>query len=226
MRTWRLLCLSVLLVACGGAPTRAPETEPAEPIARRAKDVPDDCTQQPGKPPPQPLIREYTGLAAGARCQREVYTIMGGVTHFLGVKCEYCHVPGDKQAMTHRKRIANWMARDLIPSLALKNGKAKLWCNDCHDGKAKFLGAPRDQKWAVEWMLTHMVDDLQGSDGAALRCRDCHGGNVGTPEFSKKVILTDQLPGRREAKGPPTADVPDAGAPAVDAGAVGADGGA
>jgi hypothetical protein len=91
--------------------------------------------------------------------------------------------------MTHRKRIANWMARELIPSLAKKNGSAELWCNDCHDGKAKILGNPRNDEWAVEWMLTHLVSDFNAAGGEPLRCKACHGGNLGTPEFSRKVIL-------------------------------------
>ncbi len=212
-RSRLVLSLTTLVVGCGGAPKRAPESEQPEPVARRARDVADDCTPQPGKPPPEPLIREYTGLAAKARCQREVYTIMGGVKHFLGVQCEYCHVPGDKSAMTHRKRIANWMARELIPSLAKKNGAAELWCNDCHDGKAKILGAPRDQKWATEWMLTHLVSDFNAADGEPLRCKSCHGGNVGTPEFRRKVILTEQLPARPRVQGVSDAGAPPAAAP-------------
>src|SRR6185436_10453240 len=104
------IVLGALFGACSAAPLPAePPPAPAAP-PRRAADVPDDCVQQPGKPPPKPLERKYTGVAAKARCQREVFTIMGGHTHFLGVKCAYCHLEPDYKAMTHRKQIANWMA--------------------------------------------------------------------------------------------------------------------
>ncbi len=145
----------------------------------------------------------YEGVAAKARCQREVYTIMGGLTHFLGVQCEYCHVKDEYRAPTHRKAIANWMARELIPTLSKKTG-GETWCNDCHvvngKGTAKILGNPRKQSWAIEWMTTHLTDDFERSaDHAALRCKDCHGANLGSPEFRRRIILTNHLPPRPAA---------------------------
>jgi hypothetical protein len=194
--------VSAGLGACGGAP----EPAASAPVAiatssaatpRRAVDVPDDCEQQPGKPPADPLERTYTGVAAKARCQREVYTIMGGVTHFLGVECKYCHLVPDYRAMTHRKEIANWMAADLIPSLQKKDG-GKVWCNSCHTsgdkGVAKILGEPRQQSFAIEWMTTHLVEDFDTKKGSPLHCKSCHQGNLGSPEFQRKIILTNNLP--------------------------------
>jgi hypothetical protein len=203
------LLIGALLGACGGAPERAPSS-PAPPgssasapsgssgVPSAVRAVPDDCEQQSGQPPPEPLARTYTGVAAKARCQREVYTIMGGVTHFLGVKCQYCHLVPDYKAMTHRKEIANWMASDLIPSLQRKKNGAAPWCNNCHmaegKGVAKILGDPRRPSFAVEWMTTHMVEDFQSKAGSALHCKSCHVGNVGTPQFERHVILTNHLP--------------------------------
>lgn len=160
--------------------------------------MPDDCALLPGKPPPEPLERKYTGVAAKARCQREVYTIMGGVTHFLGVKCQYCHVKDHYRVMTSRMRIANWMASQLIPRLRKKQDGSTPWCNDCHvvDGKgtAKILGFPRNRPWAIEWMMTHLVADFETSSGNALHCKSCHLANLGSPRFERHVILTDNLP--------------------------------
>lgn len=203
-----LLLLGVVSAACGGAPEWA-QTSPGESarpgsaasVATAAPssqhDGPDDCEQEPGRPPPEPLARTYTGVAAKARCQREVYAIMGDVTHFLGVQCQYCHLVPDYKAMTHRKEIANWMASDLIPSLQRKKDGAAPWCNDCHmaegKGVAKILGDPRRPSFAVEWMTTHLVEDFQSNAGATLHCKDCHIGSVGTPEFERKVILTNRL---------------------------------
>ena len=141
-RGFLLFCGFVsVLVACGTAP------QPAQPPTEKAKlekpslnaAVDDVCLERSGKPPPQPLLRNYAGLAKAARCQREVYTIMGGVTHFLGVKCAHCHREPDYALMTHQKRVANWMVRELIPALNKKGG-GEVWCNDCHQGKAKILG--------------------------------------------------------------------------------------
>jgi hypothetical protein len=191
--------IAALLAACGAAPERASTpTRPAPTLNVPQKAlISDDCEPEPGKPPPEPLERTYTGVAAKARCQREVYTIMGGVTHFLGVKCNYCHLVPDYRAMTHRKEIANWMASELIPSLQKKNG-AQAWCNDCHvnegKGVAKILGDPRQPTFAVEWMTTHLVEDFQSKGGSALHCKACHQGNLGTPEFQRRVILSDHLP--------------------------------
>ncbi|HEV8245132.1 MAG TPA: hypothetical protein VGP93_05165, partial [Polyangiaceae bacterium] len=160
--------------------------------------MPDDCAIIPGQPLPEPLERKYEGVAAAARCQREVYTIMGGVTHFLGVQCEYCHVKDDFKAPTERKAIANWMASELIPRLEKKTG-GKVWCNDCHvvngNGTAKILGNPRKRSWAIEWMTTHLSESFaRSADHEPLRCKNCHGANLGSPAFQPKIIMTDHLP--------------------------------
>lgn len=173
----------------------------------------DDCAAEAGKPPPEPLLKEYTGVARKARCQREVYTIMGGVTHFLGVDCKHCHLEPNYAAMTHRKEIANWMARELIPRLEKRSGGGEPWCNDCHQGKAKILGDPRKPQFAIDWMTTHLVEDFDTSLGKPLRCRSCHKGDLGSPEFQRKIILTGNLPeGRalapKKAPTPPATSAP------------------
>jgi hypothetical protein len=157
--------------------------------------VEDDCAVQAGKSPPAPLRTQYTGVAKAARCDREVYTIMGGVSHFLGVECKHCHLEPDYQADTHNKQIANWMARELIPRLELREQEqgeravAGVWCNDCHAGKAKFLGSPRRRDFAIDWMTTHLVEDFSTRAGKPPKCKDCHGGDLGSAEFRTKIIL-------------------------------------
>ena len=115
----------------------------------------------------------------------------------------------------------NWMARELIPRLEKKSG-GRVWCNDCHaaSGKAgsKILKDPRSESFAIEWMTTHLVEDFSARGGAPLRCKSCHKGNLGSPEFQKKIILADEAPA------PPTKSesASDAGAePASDAAASG-----
>lgn len=194
----------LLLAACYGGKRAAPEpqaaaSKPARPL-KRAKMVVDDCAERPGLPPPAPLRARYTGVAQAARCDREVYTIMGGVSHFLGVECKHCHLEPDYQADTHNKQIANWMARELIPRLELREqaqgerAVAGVWCNDCHAGKAKFLGSPRRRDFAIDWMTTHLVEDFSTRAGKPPKCKDCHGGDLGSAEFRTKIIL-GELPG-------------------------------
>jgi hypothetical protein len=212
-----VLLLLASAIACGAAPTTTPvdpgEGEQVTRSAPRRADLVDDCAPIPGQAPPQPLAKQYTGVAAKARCQREVYTIMGGLTHFLGVRCAYCHEEPDYAKMTHRKHVANWMARELIPSLSKRNGSGEIWCNDCHlvDGKgtAKILGNPRDRRWAIEWMTTHLVDDFDAAGGNPLRCKHCHQGNLGSREFQPKIILTQRLPAEPNRPAEPEPSAPE-----------------
>jgi hypothetical protein len=191
--------LAGLLGACGGSGASAPTTQavaaagPAATLGTRRADLADDCAQEPGKPPPEPLRIPFTGVAKHARCQREVYTIMGGVTHFLGVECRHCHQEPDYTADTHNKQIANWMARELVPRLQQrsKQGDTAVWCKDCHAGKAKLLGNPRQRSFAIEWMTTHLVEELETTSGKSLKCKQCHQGDVGSPEFKPKIILSE-----------------------------------
>jgi hypothetical protein len=197
-RLFAPLALLLLDAACGAPPApveaRAKAPALAASLGKRRTDIADDCVVEPGKPPPEPLRIQYAGVAKAARCQREVYTIMGGVTHFLGTECRHCHLEPDYAADTHNKQIANWMARELLPRLSKRvaeAGSKDVWCQDCHQGKAKFLGDPRRRDFAIEWMTTHMVDDFETVAGQPPKCKDCHGGDLGSPEFRSKVILSD-----------------------------------
>jgi len=196
------LFLFVSILGCGGPPPKAPPSEPAATavLGKRRADLPDPCEAQPGKPPPQPLRTAYTGLAKAARCQDEVFTIMGGVTHFLGVACKHCHLEPDYAADTHNKQVANWMARELVPKLqkrASQAGAARdIWCQDCHAGKPKLLGNPRRRDLAIDWMTTHLSQTFDTLADQPPQCKSCHGADLGSPEFRSQVILTalDGLP--------------------------------
>lgn len=122
---------------------------------------------------------------------------MADVSEALGVGCDHCHAPHDFRVATPRKEIANWMARELVPRLSLKSGGQAVTCADCHthEGKAvaKILGAPRSESRAIEWMTTELVEKFSLVDGAPLRCKTCHGANLGTPEFQRHLLGTDAL---------------------------------
>ncbi|HYQ18168.1 MAG TPA: hypothetical protein VEQ58_20480, partial [Polyangiaceae bacterium] len=164
---WTALVFAAFVGACGApAPVSQPNAPRGEPaLGKRRADLPGDCEQQLGKPPPEPLKAQYTGLAKAARCQNEVFTIMGGVTHFLGVPCKHCHQEPDYAADTHNKQIANWMARELVPRLRKRvagaDGSKDVWCRDCHAGKPKLLGNPRKRDVAIEWMTTHLTEPFE-----------------------------------------------------------------
>lgn len=191
------LAFSVLLGSCGSPPAQqGPDSQakaPADAVLKRRADLPDDCEAVVGQPPPEPLRQPYTGVAKAARCQRAVFTIMGGLTHFLGVECRHCHLEPDYAADTHNKQIANWMARELVPRLQKRvagtDGSREVWCQDCHAGKPKLLGDPRRRDVAIEWMTTHLGEDFGSVAGKPPKCRDCHGGDLGSPAFRPKIIL-------------------------------------
>lgn len=193
-----------------GSPSEAPPDS-----GKRRADLPDDCEERPGEPPPEPLRIPYDGVAKAARCQREVYTIMGGVTHFLGVPCKHCHLEPDYAADTHNKAVANWMARELVPRLRKAGDGGEVWCKDCHAGKPKLLGNPRRRDVAIDWMTAHLTEDFTTLGGKPPKCKECHGGDLGSPAFRTKVILEGALglpaPAASSAAPPPPA-VPDFGA--------------
>ncbi len=202
----------LLIGACGAPPAPTPpshSTSPAATLGKRRVDILDDCDVEPGKPAPEPLRIAYTGVARDARCQRAVYTLMGGLTHFLGVECRHCHLEPDYAADTHNKQLANWMARELVPRLQRRvsdeGGGRDVWCQDCHAGKPKFLGNPRRRDFAIEWMTTHLVEDFDTLAGKPPKCRDCHGGGLGSPDFHPKVIL-GELSGLPRPVGPMVSD--------------------
>ncbi|HEX2875872.1 MAG TPA: cytochrome c3 family protein [Polyangiaceae bacterium] len=211
------LAFSVLVASCGAPPAqKAPPSPSAKAKLVRRADLPDDCEVLPGKPAPEPLRIPYEGVARAARCQRAVYTIMGGLTHFLGVPCKHCHLEPDYAADTHNKQIANWMARELVPRLQRRvdttSGSTdhQVWCQDCHAGKPKFLGDPRRRDFAIEWMTTHLGEDFETTTGNPPKCRDCHGGDLGSPEFKPKLILSEL--GGLPRPSPPAAAAPPAAA--------------
>ena len=187
----------MLAAACGAPPPPSPPPSKSKPpsLGKRRTDIPDDCQIEAGKPPPEPLRVAYTGVAKAAQCQRAVFTIMGGLTHFLGVQCKHCHLEPDYAADTHNKQIANWMARELVPRLQKRaadpSGNKDVWCADCHAGQPKFLGDPRRRDVAIEWMTTHLAPDFDTAAGKPPKCKDCHGGDLGTPQFRSKIILSE-----------------------------------
>jgi len=182
------------LVACSGAPIPAGDSAPH--AVSPVEPAKDPCLAEPGKPPPEALARTYEGVLAKARCRAEVDVIMAGVSRALGVKCNYCHLEPDFTADTQQKRIANFMARELVPRLRAKDGRT-VTCESCHmqagRGVAKILGSPRSESRALEWMTAELVETFESQAHTPLRCSSCHGANWGSPAFQRHVLLSDAL---------------------------------
>jgi hypothetical protein len=206
---------------CGGA---EPEPETPAPVAKApAKSDFNPCE---GKGPP---AKVYEGLARDARCEQEVFLTMAGTATALGRDCDGCHVRKegggkddyDYPVMTDQKRVANWMKHQFNDRLVHKDG-SPVKCASCHkagakDGKpaGKFLGTPRDKKYAMEWMNLVMVNEFRTADGGKLTCKHCHGAAPTMAGFQPKVILSDglvTLPLRKDVPAPRSP----AGVPSLD----------
>jgi hypothetical protein len=218
------------LLGCGTPPPAREAPKPL-PVAPPLPPERDPCEPADGKPP-EPLAAPYTGLLANARCRAEVPVIMGKVSRALGVDCTYCHVAGNFAATTEKKRVANWMATELVPSLKKRDGTA-ISCADCHaEGgapRAKILGSPRNRSLAVEWMTTKLVERFDRATGGPLYCKACHRENLGSSGFRAHLILTELGLGKANAGIPADAPVTprtEDGAQPTGTAEPGADGGA
>jgi hypothetical protein len=115
---------------------------------------------------------------------------MREVSSALGVECSYCHERADFAAATELKRVANWMATELAPSLQRRGG-GMVECRDCHAGRAKFLGNPRRRDRAIEWMTLELVERFEEAGGKRLYCKTCHAADLGQPTFRTRLILAE-----------------------------------
>ena len=66
----------------------------------------------------------------------EVQQIMGIMTVSLGVKCDYCHVPGSFESPHPKKDIARTMIQ-MVKKINKDFVGGKVNCYTCHRGSAK-----------------------------------------------------------------------------------------
>ncbi|MBS2018793.1 MAG: hypothetical protein JST00_38355 [Deltaproteobacteria bacterium] len=113
--------------------------------------------------------------AIATRAAREA--VMKSFTLALGVDCGGCHVKSgtrfDYQAATPQKNVTAKMWTNFVSGLAQKDGSA-LYCDSCHQGKAKFLDR-KDDEALGNWMAANFVDKLARADAAKHDCATCHG---------------------------------------------------
>lgn len=215
-----LLVGSVAVAAgCGGAAGSASDASDGAPAKVAKKPAKSDFDPCEGAGPPEKV---YEGVLREARCEQDLYLTMAATADALGTTCKHCHVQkagGDPKdfdfpVMTDAKKIGNWMKHRFVDGLRQKDG-SPVTCASCHvdrHGKpaAKFLGEPRDTKYAMEWMSLVMVNQFTLADGGKLKCKHCHGAAPGQPEFQKKVILEELALLPRRTDLPPSRGAPPA----------------
>jgi hypothetical protein len=101
------------------------------------------------------------------------FFVMQSFARNLGGGCEGCHVLSDLPLLTPNKHVARHMWDDILGKLVMKDG-SPLYCDSCHQGKAKFLDRSNKDSLMV-WMQANMVDKLARRDGARHDCTTCHG---------------------------------------------------
>jgi hypothetical protein len=75
----------------------------------------------------------------------------------------------------------------------------------------------RRREVAIEWMTAHLTESFSRVEPGGVaskppRCRDCHGGDLGSPEFRSKIVLTDLATGAVDPPPPPASAAPPANA--------------
>jgi hypothetical protein len=103
----------------------------------------------------------------------QVRALMPTFVKSTGMSCKDCHGGGAFTADTPHKRLTRHMWNDFVRSYSLAGGGA-LYCDSCHQGKAKMLDKSRHDVLA-EYMNMQFVQRLVRADGHAQNCASCHG---------------------------------------------------
>jgi hypothetical protein len=124
---------------------------------------------------PPPLAKLMGELEAGG--SGKVKTLMQAFNKALGVECSFCHLQKgaslDFEASTPNTKITIRMWNDWVAKYAVKGSDAPLFCDSCHQGKAKYLV---DDAALAGWMRKNLVDGLVSKGGGAgPSCATCHG---------------------------------------------------
>ena len=96
--------------------------------------------------------------------------------------CQGCHVEGDFKKKTRNLEIAEHMYDEFVAALRDENGKATVFCDSCHDGKAKMLNRA-DRTAMSKYMETEYVGHFTRADKKNQECSSCH-----TDTFEMKIF--------------------------------------
>lgn len=98
--------------------------------------------------------------------------------------CTGCHVEGDFKKKTRNLRVAEHMYDEFVASLRDDKGAATVFCDSCHQGKAKVLNRS-DLKAVGKYMDEQYVGHLARADKASHECGTCHGDTMEMKIFDK-----------------------------------------
>jgi Cytochrome c7 and related cytochrome c len=119
-------------------------------------------------PPLQALTRE------------QLNKVMATFTKATGLGCKGCHGDGGFAVDTPQKHLTLHMWNDMVRGLVRKE-PGVLYCDSCHQSKAKFLDHS-DDKSLANWMNAEFVQRLSRADSKPNSCASCHGTPF-VPEF-------------------------------------------
>ena len=100
--------------------------------------------------------------------------VMKLMSSSLGVQCTHCHDGDDFHKQTPHKRVAERMWNEWVRGYVQAADAAPVFCDSCHQGKAKFLDKS-DPKALAGWMKVNFVEKLKRTDGKENACATCHG---------------------------------------------------
>jgi hypothetical protein len=98
--------------------------------------------------------------------------------------CNGCHVENDFKKKTRNIHIAEHMYDDFVAGLRDEKGAATMFCDSCHQGKAKFLNRS-DLKAVGKFMDEQYVGHMARTDKKDHGCGTCHGDTMEMKVFDK-----------------------------------------
>jgi hypothetical protein len=175
-----LLC--AIVVGCGSSAQPTAESADMLETERAAADAgaSDGGMPVPNGPVATTMADQLTSLGLDLQHMPDLHSLDGDTrdevmqtfTRALGVRCSGCHDTSDFAKPTPQKKIATNMWNQFVRNLALKDGSGPVYCDSCHQGKAKFLNRHAPLR---SWMTTNFVDKLKRTDGTEHNCGTCHG---------------------------------------------------
>jgi hypothetical protein len=181
--------VSVLSVACGGAPAPAPANAPASapapsgaPGAEGAATFGDESFNGPMKPiAASTMLADLKALGLDPAAlppmdklpPETLRQVMKTFSKSLGARCTDCHAK-DFAAPTERKAITVGMWDHFVREMSAKDG-SPLYCDSCHHGTLTPLLDRHDDKTLGKWMEENYGDGMKRRDGKPNDCATCHG---------------------------------------------------
>jgi hypothetical protein len=155
--------------AGSGAPAAASNNKPVTATAF-AKDLADVGLDPKALPPLNKLNKD------------QLKKVMATFSKSLGWECKDCHGTKNFEAPHPMKKVAEHMWNDYLRGLSHSAGP--LYCDSCHQGKAKYLDRS-DKKALAGWMDAELTKKMKRVDGKEHSCATCHGDPF-DPDFLDK----------------------------------------